>query len=284
MNRTKSLPITLGLAVALQAALWAGHAHAQQATNSPSATQVSKDVWAVRERSRFTRFDQDMPGGDRVIEEWTHETIIMYGLTGDLAAMLHVPVTVSRSEGPGPANDDHAGVGDMMLMGQYRFFQDDSGPINTFRAAALFGVEVPSGDEQLSSDSFDPFLGLSFTQIDGRHGTGGSILYKFNTGDRDDPIAGGNDSDDALFYNTSYLYRLAPEAYQADTTASFYFQNELNGLYETNGDHELFYSPGLLYEATNWAAEVSVQLPIYQEVDDRPEAQWAVVLGIRLLF
>lgn len=274
----------LGLAAALIAAPLAGPAEAQQATNSPSATQVSKDVWAVRQRSGLSRFEQEVPGGDRTIVQWAHETILMYGLTGDLAAMLHVPVIDRHAEGPGLANDDTTGVGDVMLMGQYRFLKQDTGPINTFRGAALFGVEVPSYDKNLSSDSFDPFLGAAFTRIDGRHGTGGSAIWKFNTGGQDDPIAGGNGSYDALLYNASYLYRLTPETYRPDTEASFYLQTELNGLYETNGDHELMFSPGLLYEATTWAAEISVQLPILEDVDHRPEKKWSLVLGIRLLF
>jgi len=275
---------SLGLAAALIIAPSAGPAAAQQATNSPSATQTSKGVWSVRERSNLTRYEQDMPTGDRTIMRWTHETIFMYGLEGDLAAMLHVPVIDRRIDGPGAGNDDATGLGDVTLMGQYRFLQQDTGPINTLRGALQFGVEIPSYDDEFSSDSFDPILGAAFTRIDGRHGTGAAVLWKFNTGDQDDPIAGGNSSDDALYYNGSYLYRLSPKAYQSDTTASFYFQTELNGLYETNGDHELLIAPGLLYEATTWAAEVSVRLPMVEDVDHRPETRWSVVMGLRLLF
>ena len=274
----------LGPAAALLLAPLAGPVVAQQATNSPSATQVSKGVWSARERSNLTRYEQQTPTGDRTIMQWTHETVVMYGVTGDLAAMVHVPVIDRRVDGPGFSHDDTTGLGDITLMGQYRFLKQDTGPINTLRGALQFGVEVPSYVDQLSSDSFDPLLGVAFTQIDGRHGTGASVQWKFNTGGQDDPISGGNAGDDALYYNGSYLYRLTPKAYQADTTASFYFQTELNGLYETNGDHELLFAPGLLYEATDWAAELSVRLPVVEDVDHRPETRWSVVLGIRLLF
>ena len=59
---------------------------------------------------------------------------------------------------------------------------------------------------------------------------------------------------------------------------------ELNGLYETNGDNQIFLSPGVLYEATTWALEASVQLPIFQDLADRPETDVVVVVGVRLLF
>ncbi|MFG0292229.1 MAG: hypothetical protein ACF8MJ_03640, partial [Phycisphaerales bacterium JB050] len=89
---------------------------------------------------------------------------------------------------------------------------------------------------------------------------------------------------DLLRFDTAYLYRLSPEEYGADFVASTYAVVELNGTYETNGDTELFISPGLLYEASRFALELSVSMPVFQNVDHRPEPEYSVGVGVRFLF
>jgi len=257
-------------------------AHAQQATNQAAATQPGKDRLMVRERVRHVRMHDDV----RDIHETTYETIFAYGFASDFAVMLHVPLVARDVDDPTGFTEegDNLGLGDLTLMAQWRFLRIDHGPIDTTRVGFNFGAELPSGDEGYSSDSVDPFVGLSLTHIRGRHGFGFDTRYKFNTGDRADPFMGGDGDEDAVFYNASHLYRLTPARYQADTYGALYWQTELNGVYEANGDHELLFSPGLLYEARGWAAEVSVQLPVFERVDERPETDFAVVVGLRLLF
>ena len=58
----------------------------------------------------------------------------------------------------------------------------------------------------------------------------------------------------------------------------------MNGAYETNGDNEVLISPGILYEAVSWAFEASVQLPLARDLDHRPETDFSVLFGVRLLF
>ena len=47
---------------------------------------------------------------------------------------------------------------------------------------------------------------------------------------------------------------------------------------------ELFLAPGIMYEAHGWAVEASVQLPVFKELDYRPETEFTVTVGLRLLF
>ena len=55
-------------------------------------------------------------------------------------------------------------------------------------------------------------------------------------------------------------------------------------MYETNGDHEILLAPGVMYEARSFAVELSVQLPLLQEIDHRPKTDFTVTLGLRMLF
>jgi hypothetical protein len=177
-----------------------------------------------------------------------------------------------------------AGLGDLRLTFKHRFWQNDFGPVDTARAAAFAGVELPTGDSAFSSDSVDPYLGAVFMYIGGRHGFNQSLRYTMTTGSTNSELRAGESLADDLRVDSAYLYRLSPAEYGSEYAASTYAVLELNGVYETNGDVEFLLSPGVLYEGTTWAAEAGVQLPVLSAVDERPETGWAVVLGLRFLW
>ena len=137
-------------------------------------------------------------------------------------------------------------------------------------------MEVRSGDSNFSSDSYDPLLGLVYTQSHGRHGFDAALLWKFNTA--------GGPAPDRLRYDVAYVYRLQPEQYTVDKLTALFAVLELNGSYETNGDQELFLSPGIQYVTRKWALEATVQLPIWQDLDARMERDFIIGLSLRLHF
>ena len=107
-----------------------------------------------------------------------------------------------------------------------------TGPTEPARLNLLGGMEVRSGESNVSSDSYDPLLGLVYTQSHGRHGFDAALLWKFNTA--------GGPAPDRLRYDVAYVYRLQPEQYTVDKLTALFAVLELNGSYETNGDQELF--------------------------------------------
>jgi hypothetical protein len=273
-------------AIAALAAAGAAPGFAQQSTDMPAAVQPGWEVPIVRQEVMYTRMDDPRAGGFGSVDMLELETTFAYGTGRKSALMVHVPVMYWDLENPAPNPDaDGWGLDDITVMHQYRFYQEDVGPIETRRAVLLTGLEVPSYDEGFSSESFDPLLGVAYTYIDGRHGFNASALWKFNTG-RDDGFAieFGDSKHDALKLDGSYLYRLAPEAYTADTLGSHYVQLQLLGRYETNGDTGLMFAPGWMYEGRRWAYEATVHLPVFQELDHRAELEWGLNLGVRYLF
>ncbi|MEM0913894.1 MAG: hypothetical protein AAGK09_04710 [Planctomycetota bacterium] len=263
----------------------------QQATNQASATQPGKGVWVFRERLAYMRFENapDDGGGTQDVDQFSAESILAYGITGDLAVMAHLPAKVrwftrGRDSALGDRRDVDGGLADWTLMGQWRFLRVDRVGIDTARYAMQFGVEGPSYNEALSSESFDPFIGMSTTHIVGRHGFGGGVRYKFNTDSVPNPVEIGDGGDGYLTADLSYLYRLSPEAYGSEPEGSTYAQIELNARYEVDGDRQNLVAPGLLYEAPTWAAEISVQVPIDQRTTDTADLRVSVVAGLRVLF
>jgi hypothetical protein len=283
--RPKAIPCALAAALC-PLVLCADTARAQEAMNMPAATLPSTGQLNFRQQLRYISYSNDPTPAGREVEEIIATTTLTYGLRHDLSVSFGLPLVYRDTDFDAGGSESDFGVSDMPLLFKYRFHQADTGPTDTTRAAVIFGAELPSGDNPFSSKSIDPMLGVVLTSIRGRHGFNASAVGKLNTsgGGNTSPVRRGDSKYEALFYDASYAYRLVPEAYGADTTAAVYAVVELNGLYETSGDNELFLSPGLLYEATRWAAELSVQIPIWQDMNARMETDFSVVAGLRLLF
>ncbi len=271
--------------VGVVAALTPGAALAQQSPYGESAIQPSKNVVAVRQLATYTRYSGDPSGVRSDLSDLRLETNVTYGLSGSLALQASLPA-VYRSWDQGGSGEDDAGVGDPSLALRWRFWQDDRTGVNTSRAVLIAGAELPSGDTEFSSRSVDPFVGVALSTIEGRWAWNASARFKLNTSGEGDAsrVTPGDFADEALFTDASLLYRLSPEEWGPDTDVSMYAILEVNGLFETGGDAEVMLAPGFLWEATGWAWEVSVQLPIMQDVEDRFEREWGVRGGVRVLF
>lgn len=272
-----ALPVS---AVGLALAGVAPEALAQQANLTPAATQPAVGRLTLNTQYRFTRHE----GQGREVDVHEAITSLTLGLAPTVSASLTVPVMAEVDRSGGPGDEDAAGAGDLRLALKWRFWQYDPGGLDTTRAAVFGGVELPTGTGELSSHSTDPFLGVVYMIVRGRHGFNQSASYQVNTGDREGRVQAGANGDDLVEVRSAYLYRLAPEAYAADTEGSWYATVELEGFYETNGDTEVLLSPGLLYEGRRWAGELGVRLPVAEDVDHRPGVEWGMYAGVRVLF
>ncbi len=265
-------------------------AWAQESTRVPVATTPGKGRFYFREIISYEQLSDDPSPDLRTIEEMVALSRFSYGITGQLSFNANVPVIYSNERSPAASHHgagkgvDEIGVGDISLDFKYRPFQWDIGPVDTVRVAFVGGLEVPTYDKHYSSDGFDPYMGVIFTGVMGRHGLNQSLRYKVNTNGQEYNMTPGDGSADALFYDTSYLFRLMPGEYTDKMQGSLYFQAELNGLYEVNGDNEVLMGPGLLYEAQGFAVEFSAGLPVACDVSNRPRRDLVLSLGFRLLF
>jgi len=292
---------------------------AQQPIHSEAAVQPSAGHWLIREQFKFIDMGRDPTGFERQVRLYLAHTDLIYGLTSHVALTANIPVLWQSVDSPvidtggggggggGGGHGGHGGHGgipfptdpgtsvghpvgsdfgidDITVGFKWRIYEHDFGPIDTLRVALLAAVETPTGEDAFGSDSWDPMIGAAVTWIEGRNGANASIQWKFNTGEHLHPTRGGMGESDALFYNASYLFRILPDQYKAATRSATYFVLELNGIYETNGDNEIFLSPGVMFEHKHIAIEFGVQLPIYRDLDHRPETDFAIVAGIRFLF
>lgn len=285
MMRTERFGVGVRAWWALAAALIAAaapSARAQESPLTPAATQPAKGRLTLRTQYFYTRYDA---ADGRDVGEHRVDTLLTYGLRRDVAVSLRLPMIVRDDLAPSrEGGGGDAGFGDLGVEFKWRFWQDRSPGLDTTRLALTAGLELPTGTADLSSHSVDPSLGGIFTLVRGRHGLNQSVRYTFNTGTVRDNLGPGGGSADLLELRTSYLFRLLPARFDANSHGAWYLTIDSELYHERNGDTELLLSPGVLYEGTRWAAELGLRLPAYQRVDERAEVEFGVYAGLRFLF
>jgi hypothetical protein len=265
---------------AIAALAFAPAAMAQEAMFTQAATMPSPGTGVWRQLVHYSEYSGPHGAESQVLEVMA---AVQFGLARDLSLTLEAPVVWHRMEHGDGTTDRDFGVDELNLMLKWRFYKEDTGGVDTRRAALLLGAEFPSGSG-IADNSVDPYIGAVYTQVWGRHGFNQDAIFRLNTGGASEDNFGGEGSAEAIFLNTAYLYRIAPAAYTSDTKGSYYLTTELSQIYETNGDYEVRFAPGIMFEGWQWAWEAMVQLPVYEDVDKRPELDWSVGFGIRLSF
>jgi hypothetical protein len=262
---------------------------AQEPINATdSATSPSPGHFILKHQFRWSSLSLDAGPRDRRgdIDDYSLFTTVNMGLTRDLSMSVRFPLTARDQSFTFGLNgrDREQGIGDVSFLAKYRIYQNDVNALDTQRLSLIAGAQIRTGDSPFTGDGYNPIAGIAFTQISGRHGFNAALQTTFTTGGIRDPIRAGQSDADLIRYDAAYLYRISPAEYSAGTHGALYGVIELNGYYETNGDHELFIAPGIMYEAAKWTAELSIPLPAWQAIDDRAETDFTVVAGVRFSF
>lgn len=229
----------------LFAPLLVAGAFAQEPLFSEAATHPGRG--ALYSRFVFTSPTLKNGGSD---ERWEFKTA--HGFSAQLALLLDLAF-------------DRDGVEKAGTRLKQQVFRHDSGPINTWRVSAQGGVQWRDGEGS------HPRVGLVSTTIQGRHG--------FNVALDADASAPSPDRFEA---NASYLYRLAPKRYQADTTHAWYAVFESLNRFSRDGDRVSDLGLSLLYEARRHALELGVRFEDPENALSRASVR--VGAGMRLLW
>ncbi|MDP1579724.1 MAG: transporter [Candidatus Didemnitutus sp.] len=248
--------------------------------NTDTALPVHEGEVLWREQVRFMKAQDS----SRDLEVFAVPSVLVYGVTEKLALIGMVPWLDKKLTMAGVERGDD-GFGDSTLLGRYQVFQLDR-PGETFRAQILGGLKFPTGRDdardslgrlpqplQLGSGSYDPVVAGVFSWQRLQWQADFDLGYKFNT------RANGFRFGDTFTHNAAFQYRLSPRTLpDAGVPAFVYGVLELNGIWaqrdEQNGDkvgdsggYTLFVSPGLQYVTQRWVAEISVQVPLIQELN-----------------
>jgi len=203
-----------------------------------------------------------------------------------------------------------AGLGDMNLFAQYRFYRDD-----VLDAALIAGMKFPTGttrerghggelfeaDNQPGSGSWDQYAGLAFDRRQGPVGYSANVLYSFTQ-------EGSQKTDlgDVFNYNLALSYRAwSPDGahehrhhhHAAGIVDFIDLALELNGdvrgkdeinsvMEEHSGGHVLYVSPGLRIGLGHRGSVFSsLGVPIVNDLNGRQsEPDYRIIAGFSVTF
>jgi len=264
-------------------ALAASSASAQEAMYTAAATMPGPGSYALRQQIHFWQFGSNPNDGSEDHSMVELHNALAIGLDRGIALNLAAPVSWDRKTFTDESIEDDEGWGfdDLEASLKLRVYQNDSGGINTVRAALIGGLRLNTDDQLYAS----PFVSGVVTVVHGRHGFNQEVGFTLNpNGLSPDDNMGGDGPSDAVHFNSAYVFRVFPDRFKSDTVGAWYATIEMNGLYETSGDTELRWSPGFMYEGRRWGFEIMAQFPLYQDVNHRAELDWAIGVGWRYLF
>lgn len=273
----RSLPLAAALAAA-------SFAHAQEASFTPAATMPGPGAWVSHVMMAGSTYTSTGPQGvDGYLMQWN--AMAMLGIAPGVAIEGNMPVYNGTIGSNDPAKRiQGTGLGNLEVDVKLRLLKIDFNAIDTLRVAATVGAQLPTGTDLYGADSVNPYLGTAMTWITGRNGIGLSARWMFNTGNTFDPSFATQTNASMLHTGASWLYRLAPEEYGHEHREAWYFETEMQGIYETDGSAQWSMGPGLLMEGTRFAFEFAVQLPLWENSTDRGNSAFMAMFGLRFLF
>ena len=220
-------------------------------------------------------------------------------------------VTAEKPTSLESVGDSH-GLGDATLYGQYRFLHDEA---NNRHVSLITGLKMPTGDtdvltnsgllleahHQPGSGSWDPLVGLAFTQGLGPWSFDANVLYTFaNEGSQDSNLG------DIFNYNAAVSYRVLGSRADGDhhhSEAAHEHPTTVDLILEANGDwrdevveggdvdgntggNVVFLSGGTrLAWGHSWAATLSVGAPVLEDLNGiQSEPVMRLLFGVSKAF
>lgn len=240
----------------------------QEALLGPSATQPSPQTLLYRQQARYY-YGKDANNNQLALP-----------VSISLGVIKAHSVSISTA---GNFSNESSGLSDINISWKWRFHSKNTGPLNTSRTALISSLQIPTGGEGWSTQSFNPSLGIAHTSIIDRWGLGLFAEYKFNTGSGARYNITGLDSTyDTGVVGGSVLYRISPKKFKSDTRGALYGVVESQGVVNQAGA-SIQIGPGIMYEAETWVVELGWQFyPV--STGDMPQVSGMGIAGFRLFF
>ena len=257
--------------------------------NTDVAIQPAQGELIYRSQVRYVHASEESGDPDGELNRLLLPQTFVYGFVPKFSALAKVPLRYDKLDDRAPETNDF-GAADIQVLGRYQVWKHQA-YLEANALTLLGGLEFPSYDSPFSSRSFDPIAGFVFSRIKDRLGVYTDLTYQFNTENSDD-FERGNE----LKWDAAIEYRFFPVEWTGESDFSFSLLLELNGSYKQRSESEgsrvgnsggisLLISPGAQLQFKRVILEVSVQLPLIQNLNgDQLETDVVVATGVRFFF
>ena len=248
----------------------------------------AENRWIFRSQMRFMQRNNDPTPALREMKSYMLPVVVAYGIRSDLAIMIRQALRRNEIKMQGQSSSS-TGLIDILVLAKYRLVRLNT-PGYTLGISPTLGLEIPSGADNFSSNSWDLHLG---TFVSGRSRSWGIDLnatYVWNgmakTGSADRNPGDEFSIESALAYQFglgqnanfalapviefSYL-RISSDSKDGNTIAN-------------TGESILLLSPGIKVTLSSIILESLLQFPLWQnQLGQQTERAPSFLVGIRIM-
>ncbi len=248
-----------------------------------------EDRWILRTQVRYMQKNDDPLPMNREMSTFMFPVVLAYGFRPDLTIMLRQSV-ISQEMSMTGTTEKNSGLGDLFILAKYRAYRLNT-PDYTLGIAPTLGLELPTGGDTFTSETWDVNAGLYTSWRSGPWAADSNIAYMWNG------FAGsgknGVDSGDELSLNMAFAHQFSIGKKARASIAPVLELNykhirvdKLNGHEVLNtGETVMHFSPGAKFTTSSLILEVLLQNPVYQhQIGKQLERDLGVIIGSRFLF
>jgi hypothetical protein len=249
----------------------------------------AEDRWILRTQMRYMQQKDDPTPMGREMEMYAVPVVLAYGFRPDLTLMVKQVTKHRKMTMAGSVSRD-TGLDDLYILGKYRLYRLNTRQY-TFGIAPTLGLELPTGDDDFTSDTWDLEPGLFASWRSGPWASDLNVAYKWN-GFADDGRA-GLDPGDELSVDLALAHQFSIGE-SSDTSITpvleFSYKNispdSRSGRDVSNTGESLFFiSPGAKFTKSSFIMEALLQIPTWQDQKgSQLEQGTRLIVGARVMF
>ena len=245
--------------------------------------------WIVRTQLRHMQRDNDPTSMDRKMRKYTLNTISAYGLRRNLTLMLKQPAVHQEMLMAGSTSTE-TGLANLSLLAKYGIFRRNTSEY-TFGVATTFVLEIPSGSDAFTSETWNIKSGLYMSWRRGPLASDVNIAYAWN-GFADESSRGISPGDEmSLDWAMARQFSIGETAnVSLAPVLELSYKNispDQSGGYNivNTGESVLYLSPGIKYTKSSFIFEALIQFPAWQDQEgSQLRRDYAGLVGFRYMF
>lgn len=272
------------LAMVLGASILSGVARAGGISVDAGLTPA-QNRWIFRTQVRYMKRTGEMSE----MTMYKFPFVLAYGIRSDFTLMARQVVT-RRSMTMGGDTETKSGFDDFFFLAKYKAYRRNT-RTSTFGIAPTLALEMPTGSDMFSSETYDLAVGLYFSWRSGLWASDLNLGYKWNgiTDRSQNGVVPGDEG--TLDWAIAYQYSIGGSAYSSLTPVLELNYEDKKAVQkdgasvEDTGGSVLYVSPGLKYTTSMLIVEGLVRIPATWSLNGtQPDPGPGLLFGIRLLF
>lgn len=215
--------------------------------------------------------------------------VLAYGVRPDFTLMARQIVTRRSMTMGGDTGADN-GFDDFFFLAKYKAYRRNTRAY-TLGVAPTIALEMPTGSDMFSSETWDVAAGLYFSWRSGLWASDLNLGYKWNGIDNRSGVGPLPGDEGNLDWAIAYQHSIGGSAYSSLTpVVELNYEDTRSAkdggeVLENTGGSVLYVSPGLKYTVSGLIVEGLVKIPATWSLKGtQPDPARVLLLGIRLLF